>query len=699
MRISMDKTGFLVSDRQVKAAFKQVLQEPEFKKGVYPKVQDAMKDLGVDTSLGRLRRTKVQRGRLTKGLRRAAKLRDLPSGKRVALVKSNVYPTALWGQHTQGLSKTTLHSFTVQIAAATRARHKLGCLTTALRLHMRIEDDPRHVVMKQQLEGWFSLLLAQPRHTQELIAKAWSVQHSVIWSKCFHWHYARGPMSATMCRLKDAGWVAPQLLEWHKDEETLRLQLEDPLLMLQLVQTVQERQESDLWKQASAHQGGRGAEHGLDFHVAKKHVQHLKKPNPDKLPALIAVLEGSLPSSQNGMRTACSKCGRNPTLKHLLWECEAVLEATSPTPSAWLEFVADCNVEVYWLRGLPPAFWTGRSKHPVEEDSQVDMSYVKKEGIFCQQNPLHIPGDSIVFGTDGSGGSSSRDRRIRVCTWSVVALDPVTEHVLGKLSGPLPGHIQTVPRAEGWAILMLLTFTSGNVQCCTDSLISVRRFRKLRYLHRKAFKFFSNPDLWVRVRQQAQDRRVKLFWIKSHQTAQVDLGLPRWAFRANQLADALAGEASSRVEESLQHSLDREYNSWLDSRTWRLQKLLLERASFWLQQGQLVSTKQFGPKAPSKLQILNHLSETHATHQWGPASASGQRACNGCGLAVSSKWAKQKLLWVASLPCFRAVTTFACWECTPATSFSEMPPAGGAEGASAGSDSARFSGEFPTGGG
>ena len=39
MRISMDKTGFLVSDRQVKAAFKQVLQEPEFKKGVYPKVQ------------------------------------------------------------------------------------------------------------------------------------------------------------------------------------------------------------------------------------------------------------------------------------------------------------------------------------------------------------------------------------------------------------------------------------------------------------------------------------------------------------------------------------------------------------------------------------------------------------------------------------------------------------------------------------
>ena len=186
------------------------------------------------------------------------------------------------------------------------------------------------------------------------------------------------------------------------------------------------------------------------------------------------------------------------------------------------------------------------------------------------------------------------------------------------------------------------------------SLISVRRFRKLRYLHRKAFKFFSNPDLWVRVRQQAQDRRVKLFWIKSHQTAQVDLGLPRWAFRANQLADALAGEASSRVEESLQHSLDREYNSWLDSRTWRLQKLLLERASFWLQQGQLVSTKQFGPKAPSKLQILNHLSETHATHQWGPASASGQRACNGCGLAVSSKWAKQKLLWVASLPCLQS---------------------------------------------
>ena len=50
-----------------------------------------------------------------------------------------------------------------------------------------------------------------------------------------------------------------------------------------------------------------GAEHGLDFYVARKHVQHLKKTNPEKLPALIAVLEGNLPSSQNGMRTACSK--------------------------------------------------------------------------------------------------------------------------------------------------------------------------------------------------------------------------------------------------------------------------------------------------------------------------------------------------------------------------------------------------------
>ena len=39
---------------------------------------------------------------------------------------------------------------------------------------------------------------------------------------------------------------------------------------------------------------------------------------------------------------------------------------------------------------------------------------------------------------------------------------------------------------------------------------------------------------------------------------------------------------------------------------------------------------------------------------------------------------------------FRVVTTFACWEYTPATSFSETPPAGGAEGANAGSDLARF---------
>ena len=98
MLISEGKTGFLVSSKLVKRAFDTVRKEPEFCSQQFPPVRDAMKDLGVDVTLGRRRRTTVQQSRLHKGLQRASRLKDLPRTKRAALVRSNVYPTALWGE-------------------------------------------------------------------------------------------------------------------------------------------------------------------------------------------------------------------------------------------------------------------------------------------------------------------------------------------------------------------------------------------------------------------------------------------------------------------------------------------------------------------------------------------------------------------------------------------------------------------------
>ncbi|CAE7517958.1 unnamed protein product, partial [Symbiodinium sp. CCMP2456] len=544
MLISEGKTGFIVSSKEVKRAFDRVLKEPEFRTQKFPPVREAMKDLGVDVTLGRRRRTTVQKGRLTKGLQRAHRLKDLPRGRRAALVRSNVYPTALWGHQTQGISKTALHHFATKVAGAARFRQKLGCLTTALRLSMDVAHDPRHLVMAQQLEAWFTLIRAQTAETQQLLAKSWCITQHHIWNSPAHWHYARGPMSGLMCRLKDAGWTAPTLTEWVKDEISHPIELDDPLMVVRLVQTVVEHQELDFWASASRHQGGQGAAQGLDFTIARKHIRYLQRKAPAKLAALYAVLEGSLPSCQNGMLDKCSRCGAKPTLKHLFWECPAMLAAVSPSPLEWQVFTSDCLFEIYWLRGLPPKHWTERQQVAVSPQEEADMSYVSREGIFCESSFLVANPAEVVFATDGSGGSSSRDKRIR--------------------------------------------------------------FRKLRHLHGKAIRRFANPDLWLGVRQAAQHKRIQLYWIRSHQEAPTDSSLPQWAFEANRLADEVAEAASRAIEAKLEHRLAREYNDWLDRRTWVLQSHLVERAQFWLRSAQAKGKSQ-GPKPPTKSQILEHL--------------------------------------------------------------------------------------------
>ena len=83
-----------------------------------PPVLDVMKDLRVDITLGRLRCTRVQQGRLSQGVQRAQRLKDLP-----AMVRSNIYPMLDWivSPHRwrlhQGLGETWLFEYGVKAAS------------------------------------------------------------------------------------------------------------------------------------------------------------------------------------------------------------------------------------------------------------------------------------------------------------------------------------------------------------------------------------------------------------------------------------------------------------------------------------------------------------------------------------------------------------------------------------------------------
>ena len=112
-----------------------------------------------------------------------------------------------------------------------------------------------------------------------------------------------------------------------------------------------------------------------------------------------------------------------------------------------------------------------------------------------------------------------------------------------------------------------------------------------------------------------QGKRIQLYWIRSHQQAPSDSSLPHWAFEANKLADEAAEAASRAIEAKLEHRLAREYNKWLDCRTWELQRHLINCAQFWLRTGVTKGQIQ-GPKQATKPQVLEHLRVTHPGHPW-----------------------------------------------------------------------------------
>ena len=98
------------------------------------------------------------------------------------------------------------------------------------------------------------------------------------------------------------------------------------------------------------------------------------------------------------------------------------------------------------------------------------------------------------FLTDGSGGKSSSDCRVRRCGWGVVSLNVVSGAV-GGWFGCLPcrQEDQTAPRAELFAFLKILQLTTGGIQIVTDHKNLVTGF----YGPRSKSKYSDNCDLWA----------------------------------------------------------------------------------------------------------------------------------------------------------------------------------------------------------
>ena len=116
---------------------------------------------------------------------------------------------------------------------------------------------------------------------------------------------------------------------------------------------------------------------------------------------------------------------------------------------------------------------------------------------------------------DGSGGSYSSYPTLRRCGTGVAYLDWDMSHQFDAWS-PLPGQIQTVPRAELFALLIVARHARPDalIHFFTDNKNTRDTYYKGKYRASLA----ATADMWVSLFQQIEIKslNIHVYWMPSH---------------------------------------------------------------------------------------------------------------------------------------------------------------------------------------
>ena len=127
--------------------------------GVHVRTSEADRDLGIDVTLGRQRRTSTQQRRLVKSQTRSKRLRILTKAdKRTrSLLYTNVRPAGVWGLQAMGLAPSVLERTRGTWAAASGVHRKGGCTTMAICIDFHMDNDPLVTIPLELLMTWIDI--------------------------------------------------------------------------------------------------------------------------------------------------------------------------------------------------------------------------------------------------------------------------------------------------------------------------------------------------------------------------------------------------------------------------------------------------------------------------------------------------------------------------------------------------------------
>ena len=246
---------------------------------------------------------------------------------------------------------------------------------------------------------------------------------------------------------------------------------------------------------------------------------------------------------------------------HLIWSCPANARIESDHVRKTQSLIQQAREGYHafpclWLRGLLPSSLVPNN---TPYSSHEELTY------YGTQPQTFWPAG--VYHTDGSGGIFSAIPALRRCGVGVVFLksdldassnDFGNDPIVFAVHAPLVGTVQTVPRAELYAVYLVLDHVGprSNVNIVSDSAITVDLFE----LGRDSCMRSVNSDMWEALFDiiASKELVVKLTWIKSHWNVGMAEQYPLHPIDllGNTIADKLADAAASQYRVLHNDSMD-----------------------------------------------------------------------------------------------------------------------------------------------
>ena len=600
--ISMGTLGLKVSSKSVIVSSqprlaRAVALQLRKTQGVAVTVAETGRDLGIVNNPSKRRSTIIQDSRIAKASRKFRRIARLAKGVRSArkLSTTGAVPQAVWGLGAVGLAPSTVKRLRTELAISTGISAAGRCPVTAVAVAFGEEADPEVIAIAEQVTLWLQLWRLDPalramsvRYWQAMVSQ---VLRSLPGSEiaATNWNSVTGPFGATLCALTDQGWDVSSAVQW-KDPAGQGWIPDTSSHPRPFVELVKRFAVKKLWARASQHWSGMGLADGADMqptlalhkHISKVMGLHssgdddssiadsvihdLESQESWPLHALswleILLTGGYWPSERasqvHAIRPVCGRCGAPvESALHLLWTCPRNADIRDERVRSTQCYVSQAvdgaqTHACLWLRGILPL-----------DLVKVNTPVVAEEVLeYFGQAPASGPWPSGTYFSDAGGGPHSATRQLRRCGVGVAVLDMQSPYfdgvefssdsdslvpLLWGVCTPLPGVTHTVPRAELFAVLLILRnmVVGGVALVKTDSKITADLFFAGRARCLEA----ANADLWCELWTCIDDKSldVKLQWVKGHgDDLQVfqDYQLSFVDVVGNTLADRLANYAA-----------------------------------------------------------------------------------------------------------------------------------------------------------